>query len=171
MFKTTFADASNNILYLNNFLDKYGSPGCFHPPAYSDDYYNFKDSELSASINSWDNGSVGNNWYITDFLNDNGDGIGDVPNVLNTVNQDNYPLMERVNITNVNIELPEYALNTTTLYRDFPAPAAPNTPVNLSNNIVAVIIVTSTIVAAPLIAGTITAVYYRKRKQPSKETT
>jgi hypothetical protein len=169
--KLHFAGASNNTLYLNNFLNKYVPQKGFYPPAYSDDYYNVKNSGLSVSTNSWDNGSVGNYWYISDFRDDNGDKIGDAPNVLNTANQDNHPVLERVNILNVNIELPNYALNTTNLYRDFPKPATPNPPVKISNNIVGLIIVTSAIVAAPLLAGTIAAVYYKKRKQPTKETT
>jgi hypothetical protein len=168
--KLHFADASNNILYLNNFLNKYLPPQGFFPPAYSDDYYNVKDSGLSVSMNSWDNGSVGNYWYITNLKDDNGDKIGDAPNILNTFNQDNYPLLERVNITSVNVELPNYALNTTNLYQDFPAPAAPNTQEKL-NNSVAVVILTSTIVAAPLVAGTIMTLYYKKQKQTSKQTT
>jgi hypothetical protein len=159
-----FADASNNTFYLNNLLNGYRPPQGFYPPTISDEHLNIIKSNLPVSINSWDNGSVGNFWCYTNFRDPNGDRIGDAPNVINTVNQDNHPLLDRVDINSVNVELPNWALNTTTLYSNFPSPAAPSTTEKL-NNSVPVVILTSTIVAAPLVAGTIMTLYYKKRKQ------
>jgi hypothetical protein len=159
-----FADASNNTFYLNNLLYRYLPPQGFYPPTISDEHFNTKKPTMPVSINSWDNGSVGNFWCYMNFRDPNGDRIGDAPNVINAVNQDNHPLLDRVDINSVNVELPNWALNTTNLYSNFPMPAAPSTP-QKPNNSVAVVILTSTIIAAPLVAGTIMTLYYKKRKQ------
>jgi parallel beta-helix repeat protein len=46
------------------------------------------------SINIWDNGEEGNYWSNYNGTDNNGDGIGDTPYVIDQNNQDNYPLAE-----------------------------------------------------------------------------
>ncbi|MFC1487834.1 NosD domain-containing protein [Thermoproteota archaeon] len=43
--------------------------------------------------NTWDNGSKGNYWSDYEGTDNNGDGIGDAPYVIDENNKDNYPLM------------------------------------------------------------------------------
>jgi hypothetical protein len=45
-------------------------------------------------INSWDNGTVGNFWDDYHGTDNNDDGIGDTPYIIDENNQDNYPLIE-----------------------------------------------------------------------------
>jgi len=45
--------------------------------------------------NVWDNGCEGNYWSDYNGTDSNGDGIGDTPYVIDSNNQDNYPLMNR----------------------------------------------------------------------------
>ena len=53
-------------------------------------------------VNSLDNGSEGNYWNNYTGSDSNGDGIGDMPYVIDAENQDNYPLMRP-------IEIPEFS--------------------------------------------------------------
>jgi len=67
-------------------------------------FYNnsFIDNDQNVQITStnytqvWDNGSVGNYWSSYNGTDNNGDGIGDTPYVIDQNNQDNYPLMEPI---------------------------------------------------------------------------
>jgi len=59
------------------------------------------------SENSWDNGKEGNYWNSYNGADSNGDGIGDSPYVLYENNQDNYPLMNPVDISEIP-ELPSW---------------------------------------------------------------
>jgi parallel beta-helix repeat protein len=48
------------------------------------------------AINYWDNGTKGNYWSNYHGTDANQDGIGDTPYVIDSSNQDNFPLMARV---------------------------------------------------------------------------
>ena len=48
---------------------------------------------ISAEANIWDNNCEGNYWSSYNGTDSNGDGIGDMPYVVDENNQDNYPLM------------------------------------------------------------------------------
>ena len=64
------------------------------------------------SENSWDNDKEGNYWSNYNGDDSNGDGIGDSPYVLYENNQDNYPLMNPVDIS----EIPEFPSWTPILF-------------------------------------------------------
>jgi parallel beta-helix repeat protein len=67
--------ASNNIIYGNNFV------------------LNTIHAVVEDGSNSWDNGTIGNYWDDYNGTDSDGDGIGDVPYIINKDNQDRYPLM------------------------------------------------------------------------------
>jgi len=67
----------NNIIHHNNFVN------------------NTNHVETDDSNGIWDNGEEGNYWDNYTGLDDDGDGIGDTPYIIDDVNQDNYPLMNQ----------------------------------------------------------------------------
>jgi hypothetical protein len=76
----------DNSIYNNNFINntKNVNNGVIGP--------------TDVSVNFWDNGTVGNYWSDYNGTDDNGDGIGDTPYIIDEYNQDNYPLMEPADI-------------------------------------------------------------------------
>jgi parallel beta-helix repeat protein len=95
--------ASNNTIHHNNFIN------------------NQKDvTDVRSTIpflpspkSIWDTVSRGNYWSSYNGTDNNGDGIGDSPHLINDVNQDNYPLMNPVDIEEYII--PEFPSWTPTL--------------------------------------------------------
>jgi parallel beta-helix repeat protein len=78
------SESSDNTFYRNNFDNNQNTyDSSLHPY-----------SSLSLSINDWDNGEEGNYWSDYNGTDANGDGIGDTPHKLYSMNQDNYPLMK-----------------------------------------------------------------------------
>jgi len=67
--------ADNNMFFQNNFVN------------------NTRQIISDNSANVWDNGLEGNFWSNYTGTDSNNDGIGDTPHILNSNNQDNYPLM------------------------------------------------------------------------------
>jgi nitrous oxidase accessory protein NosD len=109
----------NNAFYLNNFHNAVNVQiGFITPPPPS----------------RWDNGSAGNYWSDYNGTDSNGDGVGDTPYIIQstyenyttrqnvTVNeaQDNYPLMNPVETSNIASDVPQ--LPTTTIT----PPSTPN---------------------------------------------
>jgi len=78
------AYASNNIFYHNNFIDNVENVHL----------------EVSGQINTWDNGSFSGGNYWSDYkgIDQDQDGIGDSPYVIDANNVDNNPLMARIHI-------------------------------------------------------------------------
>ena len=83
--------ASNNTIYENNFVNNQKDMDDAHSvlPIYE------------ISVNDWDNGSIGNYWSDYNGTDNDGDGIGDTPHFIYENNQDNYPLMNPVDITTI----------------------------------------------------------------------
>jgi len=76
-----FASAGNSTIYGNSFMNNTQQITAHF---YAKDVYQ----------NDWDNGSAGNYWSNYNGTDNNGDGIGDPPHIINKNNQDNYPLMD-----------------------------------------------------------------------------
>jgi hypothetical protein len=70
----------NNTFYLNNFID------------------NLHNVAVKTTKNNWDNGQFGNYWSDYNGTDNNNDGFGDTPYFIQENNQDNYPLMNPVDI-------------------------------------------------------------------------
>jgi|YelNatPaOPRAMG01_1025707.scaffolds.fasta_scaffold09406_8 parallel beta-helix repeat protein len=84
-------EAANNTIYHNNFIDNNQNVQIDHvgfPQLYS---------------NFMDNGVEGNYWSNYNGVDNNNDGIGDTPYVINAYNIDSYPLIKPVTI----LDLPE----------------------------------------------------------------
>lgn len=58
--------------------------------------------------NFWDNGSQGNYWSNYNGSDDNRDGTGDIPYIINSENADNYPLMTPFTPPEIDVPLPVY---------------------------------------------------------------
>ena len=86
----TQGGAHDNIIYYNNFINN------------TENVYNEVIAGGPVSVSIWDNGAVGNYWSDYNGADTNGDGIGETPYVIDESNQDNYPLMTPVDITNIN---------------------------------------------------------------------
>lgn len=81
--------ASENVLYSNNLIDNK-----WPVEKYVTDFQQFPS-------NIWDNAAVGNYWPNYNGTDHNNDGIGDTPYIIDENNQDNYPLMEPVEIKTI----------------------------------------------------------------------
>jgi parallel beta-helix repeat protein len=84
--------ASNNTIYHNNFINNLKD---------MDDYHSLAPWLYSPSENIWDNGEEGNYWSDYNGTDNDRDGIGDSPHFVYENNQDNYPLMNPVDITTI----------------------------------------------------------------------
>jgi parallel beta-helix repeat protein len=80
-------EAWNNTIYNNNIVDS----------SVADVYF----SSSTNGSNTWDNGlpSGGNYWSNYTGVDEDSDGVGDTPFIINDGNQDNYPLMGEVDIS------------------------------------------------------------------------
>jgi parallel beta-helix repeat protein len=96
-----FSDCTNNTFYRNNFVG------------------NTKNVQFTggSSLNFWDNDTEGNYWSSYNETDNDGDGIGDMPSVIDINNADCYPLMKRVEIPEAETldVIPEFPTWTPTL--------------------------------------------------------
>ncbi|MHC3129973.1 MAG: right-handed parallel beta-helix repeat-containing protein [Candidatus Bathyarchaeota archaeon] len=90
-----FWGSPNNLIYHNNFIN--------NTRQVNDVYFapNIALTFESPSINIWDNGVEGNYWSNYTGQDNDGDGIGDTPHIIHENNQDNYPLMNPVDISTI----------------------------------------------------------------------
>jgi parallel beta-helix repeat protein len=82
-------DGSDAKVYGNNFINN-----TFHVKLDPDQNVN----GLSGSAVSWDNGSSGNYWSSYDGIDVDGNGIGDIPYIVDINSRDLYPLMAPVKL-------------------------------------------------------------------------
>jgi parallel beta-helix repeat protein len=74
----------NIVLNLNSFVEnKVQFSGCF-----------CEGSNTDEDVHTWDDGERGNYWSDYQGIDNNNDGIGDTPYIIDVLNQDRYPLME-----------------------------------------------------------------------------
>lgn len=154
--------AENNIFYRNILINNY-----MHVSA---------NWEILGAGNIWDNGEEGNYWDDYDGMDNDGDGIGDVPYVVEgckwdddagglvsfVFGQDNYPLMFPFDINNVDIVLPEWA---TAILNPQPTPSSqpPPEPDPFPTTLVIASVITISFVGLGLL------LYFKKRKQERAE--
>jgi hypothetical protein len=84
--------AENNTFYHNTFVNNTKQVGF--------------SADSSGNSNVWDSGREGNFWSDYNGTDDNRDGIGDTPYVIDDANIDNYPLMAPYDVENDAVVLP-----------------------------------------------------------------
>jgi parallel beta-helix repeat protein len=179
---TYFVSTTNNIIVANNIIDSSGVACLLYDSSNNTFYHNnFVNNRLQVldiresnypfvvpqSINTWDNGSVGNYWSDYNGANTNNDGIGDSPYGINANNKDNYPLLSQFNIKSEIVELPtsgEMSTPTsspTTLPTINTGPEPPKTePFPTTLDVVSI--------ASIAVIGIGLLVYFKKRKGDQK---
>jgi len=85
----------NNTIYHNNFIDNGNNVG--------DVAGSWWIQGSTPAVNIWDNGSEGNYWSNYNGTDNDGDGIGETPFIIDDKNQDKYPLMAPINIFDAGI--------------------------------------------------------------------
>ena len=147
--------AENNIFYRNILIDNY-----MHVSA---------NWEILGAGNIWDNGEEGNYWDDYEGTDNDGDGIGDVPYVVEgckwdddagglvsfIFGQDNYPIMLPFDINDVDIVLPEWA---TAILNPQPTPSSKPTPEPFPTTLVIASLITVAVVGMGLV------IYFKKGK-------
>jgi parallel beta-helix repeat protein len=89
--------SSNNMIFHNNFMNNVTQADSISPINVS-------------SANTWDNGFEGNYWSDYNGTDNNQDGIGDTPYIIDQNNTDRYPLMGTFQSFNVSSFSPFYPL-------------------------------------------------------------
>ncbi|MFC1487836.1 nitrous oxide reductase family maturation protein NosD [Thermoproteota archaeon] len=106
-------DTQSNKIIRNNIIDS-GERGLLFTASHNNSFSwnNFSNNVqtfdshyvldwIDISVNIWDNGSKGNYWNNYNGTDNDGDGIGDSAHFVYEDNQDNYPLMEPVDISTI----------------------------------------------------------------------
>jgi parallel beta-helix repeat protein len=93
-----YGAGSNNIIGNNITNNVYGIlvSICWNNPTYNNNFANNAvHIYTDESSGIWDNGIEGNYWDNYTGVDNNGDGIGDTPYIIDENNQDNFPLMNQ----------------------------------------------------------------------------
>jgi nitrous oxidase accessory protein len=128
--------------------------------------------EILGSGNYWDNGEEGNYWDNYAGPDDDGDGIGDVPYVVEgckwdddtrglvsfVFGQDNYPLMFPFDIDNVDMVLPEWAAGPSD-----PSPSPSHSASLQEPESFSPLFASIVFIASAAVAGVGLLLYFRKR--------
>jgi parallel beta-helix repeat protein len=103
------APSAETTLYHNNFIDNVKQVNT-DPTETVEGHGSIPDWNRSIiHTGLFDNGSEGNFWSDYNGKDNNSDGIGDTPYIIDENRTDNYPLMIPFNISSVSIQLPEWA--------------------------------------------------------------
>jgi hypothetical protein len=136
----------NNTIYYNNFINNsqnvVGATMLFTP----------------ACTNVWDNGTKGNYWNDYNGTDNDRDGIGDTPFVMDVNNQDRYPLIAPINISGLVAELPKWL---SLLSSPSPSPSIEPTP-NSNSEPFSTTLITASVASAAVI-GIGLLIYFKKR--------
>ena len=154
----TLFGGQNNILYANHLenntiglrlgydqsdIARRSGPTTANNIAYNNNFINNKEQGLDFNwlgTNHWDNEAKGNYWTDYNGTDNNFDGIGDTPYLLNEAvshyaqnnrGTDNYPLMTPFDISSINIQLPEW----TNRLLNPPPPPSPTPPIEPTQTI------------------------------------
>ena len=116
--------SSGNRIFQNNFIDNPTWTRGYVYDQYSDPNYRDTYQNMTVSANNWDSGLLGNFWGNYNGTDVNGDGIGDTPYIISGIayernqskreivyGQDNFPLIVKLNIADVPIDLPQWVSN------------------------------------------------------------
>jgi parallel beta-helix repeat protein len=142
-----------NTVYGNRFISNTGQV------SREESSYNYPNStRMGTDIVSWDNGAIGNYWSDYSGIDDNNDGIGDAPYVVDENNKDRYPLMTS------DETLPLPTPTPTTIVTPTPSPEPPSNPTSFPTTLV---IVTSVGIALAVIASLVYLKSYKSGKKVS----
>jgi parallel beta-helix repeat protein len=129
--------SKDNQIYHNNIVESFQH-------AWVEDGYS----------NIWDNDKEGNYWNEYAGTDNDGNGIGDIPHIIDENNKDNYPLMATFDVSSVTIELPELPQSPSP-----PSEENPSTTQHFSTALVAASI------ASVAVSSVVLLVYFKKRKR------
>lgn len=105
-------DASVNSLFYDNEISGFEYGISFTSKSKNNTFYrnNIRNNDQNIKLNTpegnfWDNGAEGNYWSDYNGTDNDGDGIGDTPYIINENNEDNFPLISPLEI----VTIPEFS--------------------------------------------------------------
>jgi parallel beta-helix repeat protein len=157
-----YVTGSHQNLYRNNFIDNSKQVTIWYNTFYGPD-------PPPAGVQVFDDGSAGNFWSDYNGTDNNHDGIGDTVYIVVEVpeNTDRYPLIEPVDISSINMELPEW---TTNLLNPSPSPKPTRTPEPQQESFPTTFVVVTVVAIVATGSGLSAAYYLRKRKNNKHQT-